>query len=146
MWLVPTAAHCATTARKRSNAPSIRPAANSTASSVNLSPEPSSYPHFPRTKQKVWRCWNTRPGSVKASPPECTRVTRRLASARADWRDCQLQRLYSEPHQHIFRSWLATEQDVARGYIVYHDCCQYREDRDSDLPSLLPRQRRRIPS
>src|SRR5271157_5690787 len=40
MWLEPTAAHCSTTGRTRSNAPSIRPAANSTASSINPSAEP----------------------------------------------------------------------------------------------------------
>src|SRR5271157_126770 len=40
MWLEPTAAHCSTTDRKRSNAPSIRPAANSTASSINPSAKP----------------------------------------------------------------------------------------------------------
>ena len=40
MWLEPTAAHCPTTGRTRSNAPSIRPAANSTASSVNPSAKP----------------------------------------------------------------------------------------------------------
>src|SRR5271157_2947986 len=38
--LEPTAAHCSTTGRTRSNAPSIRPAANSTASSVNPSAKP----------------------------------------------------------------------------------------------------------
>src|SRR5208283_2655907 len=40
MWLEPTAAHCSTTGRTRSNAPSIRPAANSTASSINPSAKP----------------------------------------------------------------------------------------------------------
>src|SRR5271165_4227059 len=40
MWLAPTAAHCSTTGRTRSNAPSTRPAANSTASSINPSAEP----------------------------------------------------------------------------------------------------------
>src|SRR5271165_2802205 len=40
MWLEPTAAHCSTTDRKRSNAPSIRPAANSTVSSINPSAKP----------------------------------------------------------------------------------------------------------
>jgi hypothetical protein len=39
-----------TTARKSSNTPSMRPAANSTASSVNLSAEPASYPQIPRTR------------------------------------------------------------------------------------------------
>src|SRR5271166_863433 len=52
MWLEPTAAHCSTTARKRSNAPSIRPAANSTASSINPSAEPSNHPRIPRKRQR----------------------------------------------------------------------------------------------
>src|SRR5215470_2245858 len=37
-------------ARKTNNALSTQPAANSTASSLNLSPEPTSYPQIPRTK------------------------------------------------------------------------------------------------
>src|ERR1035438_7141195 len=47
-----TAAPCSITARRRSSALSTRPAANSTASSVNPSAEPSSYPQIPRTRQK----------------------------------------------------------------------------------------------
>src|ERR1035441_2975891 len=46
-----TAAPCSITARRRSSVPSTRPAANSTASSVNPSAEPSSYPQIPRTRQ-----------------------------------------------------------------------------------------------
>src|SRR6266851_9971557 len=38
-------------ARKRSNTPSMRPAANFTASSINLSPEPASYPQISQTRQ-----------------------------------------------------------------------------------------------
>src|SRR5271165_964193 len=53
MWLEPTAAHCSTTGRTRSNAPSIRPAANSTASSINPSAEPSNHPRIPRKRQIV---------------------------------------------------------------------------------------------
>src|ERR1035438_104922 len=45
-----TAAPCSITARRRSSALSTRPAANSTASSVNPSAEPSSYPQIPRTR------------------------------------------------------------------------------------------------
>src|ERR1022692_4310031 len=45
-----TAAPCSITARRRSSVPSTRPAANSTASSVNPSAEPSSYPQIPRTR------------------------------------------------------------------------------------------------
>src|ERR1017187_1162729 len=47
-----TAAPCSITARRRSSVPSTRPAANSTASSVNPSAEPSSYPQIPRTRLK----------------------------------------------------------------------------------------------
>src|ERR1039458_7818234 len=47
-----TAAPCSITARRRSSALSTRPAANSTASSVNPSAEPSSYPQIPRTRPK----------------------------------------------------------------------------------------------
>src|ERR1022692_3523491 len=47
-----TAAPCSITARRRSRALSTRPAANSTASSVNPSAEPSSYPQIPRTRHK----------------------------------------------------------------------------------------------
>src|SRR5271166_6164853 len=54
MWLEPTAAHCSTTGRTRSNAPSIRPAANSTASSINPSAEPSNHPRIPRKRQNYW--------------------------------------------------------------------------------------------
>src|ERR1039458_2641885 len=54
-----TAAPCSITARRSSSALSTRPAANSTASSVNPSAEPSSYPQIPRTRhwnqQPVWR-------------------------------------------------------------------------------------------
>src|SRR6266852_5014137 len=48
---MPTAAHLSTTARKRSNTPSMRPAANSTASSV-INAEPASYPQISQTRQK----------------------------------------------------------------------------------------------
>src|ERR1039457_442228 len=48
-----TAAPCSITARRRSSALSTRPAANSTASSVNPSAEPSSYPQIPRTRRKI---------------------------------------------------------------------------------------------
>src|SRR6266852_73164 len=47
---MPTAAHLSTTARKRSNTPSMRPAANSTASSV-INAEPASYPQISQTRQ-----------------------------------------------------------------------------------------------
>src|SRR5260370_42184188 len=50
---MPTAAHSSTTARKRSNTPSMRPAANSTASSVNLSAELASYPQISQTRPKI---------------------------------------------------------------------------------------------
>src|SRR5271157_3887832 len=53
MWLEPTAAHRSTTGRTRSNAPSIRPAANSTASSINPSAEPSNHPRIPRKRRKL---------------------------------------------------------------------------------------------
>src|SRR5271165_2722548 len=53
MWLEPTAAHCSTTGQTRSNAPSIRPAANSTASSINPSAEPSNHPRIPRKRQNL---------------------------------------------------------------------------------------------
>src|ERR1039457_5907433 len=48
-----TAAPCSITARRRSSVPSTRPAANSTASSVNPSAEPSSYPQIPRTRHTL---------------------------------------------------------------------------------------------
>src|ERR1035438_2256266 len=51
-----TAAPCSITARRRSSVPSTRPAANSTASSVNPSAEPSSYPQIPRTRQSFEGC------------------------------------------------------------------------------------------
>jgi hypothetical protein len=45
-----TVARSFTTARRRSNAPSMPPAANSTASSLNPSAEPASYPQIPRMR------------------------------------------------------------------------------------------------
>src|ERR1022692_272961 len=46
------AARCFITVQRRSSAPSTRPAANSTASSVTPSADHSSYPQIPRTRQK----------------------------------------------------------------------------------------------
>src|ERR1039458_2529992 len=53
-----TAAPCSITARRRGSALSTRPAANSTASSVNPSAEPSSYPQIPRTRHVLASCGN----------------------------------------------------------------------------------------
>src|ERR1019366_1368277 len=44
------AARCFITVQRRSSAPSTRPAANSTASSVTPSADHSSYPQIPRTR------------------------------------------------------------------------------------------------
>src|ERR1017187_8500612 len=46
------AARCFITVQRRSSAPSTRPAANSTASSVTPSADHSSYPQIPRTRLK----------------------------------------------------------------------------------------------
>src|ERR1017187_5405855 len=46
------AARCFITVQRRSSAPSTRPAANSTASSVTPSADHSSYPQIPRTRQE----------------------------------------------------------------------------------------------
>src|ERR1017187_3234906 len=48
------AARCFITVQRRSSAPSTRPAANSTASSVTPSADHSSYPQIPRTRLKIW--------------------------------------------------------------------------------------------
>src|ERR1017187_5128949 len=50
-----TAAPCSITAPAGRRATSALPAANSAASSVNPSAEPSSYPQIPRTRQFYWQ-------------------------------------------------------------------------------------------
>src|ERR1022692_3068213 len=80
-----TAAPCSITARRRSSVPSTRPAANSTASSVNPSAEPSSYPQIPRTRPFFegalkhyysWLVLEHPPDRLDVEAPECRDVGR----------------------------------------------------------------------
>src|ERR1017187_8517737 len=112
-----TAAPCSITARRRSSVPSTRPAANSTASSVNPSAEPSSYPQIPRTRQKKRRVPAVGSRKVVVDFPEpLFEQTERAATELAMNRSALLRSPVERYLEALHRKRL--EEELAAGYVA----------------------------